>query len=318
MPVDSKHLVDPELWPLLEFFPPLELTNELLPTLRALQPPRPPVAAASLIAAEVSYHRIPGPPGAPEVNVVLHVPRTTGRKPCVLHLHGGGFVLGSASSMQSAYQKMAAAAGCIIVSVDYRLAPETRYPGALHDCYAALTWVHAEAHSLGIDTTRVGVMGESAGGGLAAALALLARDRGKHPLAFQQLIYPMLDDRTAARIEAHRFAGEFLWTAAHNAFSWAALLGQAPGSPGVSAYAAPARAEDLSGLPPAYIATGALDLFIEEDLEFARRLMRQGVPVELHIYPGAFHGFDLSPDAQVAQDARRDRLAALKRALRTA
>ena len=157
-------------------------------------------------------------------------------------------------------------------------------------------------------------MGESAGGGLAAALALLARDRGEYSIAFQHLIYPMLDDRTGTETP-HPYAGEYLWTPANNMFGWSALLSVAPGSAGVSPYAAAARAADLAGLPPAFIATGALDLFVEEDIEYARRLIRAGVPVELHVYPGAFHGFDLSPDARVAQEARRISVAALRRAL---
>jgi acetyl esterase/lipase len=159
-------------------------------------------------------------------------------------------------------------------------------------------------------------MGESAGGGLAAALALLARDRREHSLAFQHLIYPMLDDRTCVAKNPHLFAGEFLWTAHNNAFGWSALLGAAPGSANVSPYAAAARADDLSGLPPTFISTGALDLFLEEDMEYARRLIRQGVPVELHVYPGAYHAFDFLTNARIAAAARRDSLAALRRFLR--
>jgi triacylglycerol lipase len=206
-------------------------------------------------------------------------------------------------------------ADCVIVCVDYRLAPETRFPGAIEDCYAALGWTFANAPSLGIDPGRVGVMGESAGGGLAAALALLARDRREHALAFQHLIYPMLDDRTCVSASPHPFAGEFVWSAQNNAYGWASLLGVAPGSPDVSCYAAPARAEDLQGLPPSFIATAALDLFLEEDIDYARRLLRQGVPVELHVYPGACHSFDLLLAADVARQANRDSLAALRRAL---
>jgi triacylglycerol lipase len=169
---------------------------------------------------------------------------------------------------------------------------------------------------LGVDSARIGVMGESAGGGLAAALALLARDRREHSLTFQHLIYPMLDDRTCVAKSPHPFAGEFLWTAHNNAFGWSALLGAAPGSANVSPYAAAARADDLSGLPPTFISTGALDLFLEEDIEYARRLMRQGVPVELHVYPGAYHAFDFLTNARIAAAARRDSLAALRRFLR--
>ncbi len=301
MPIDSKHLVDPELLPLLAFFPRLELTTELLPTLRAMAPPSPADGGPGSDDVDVESRSVPGPAGAPAVGVLIYSPRRRpAAMPCIFHIHGGGYVIGSAASMQVMHRRLAAAAGCIIVSVDYRLAPETRFPGSVEDCYAALAWLYAQAGTLGVDAGRIGVMGESAGGGLAAALTLLARDRREYSLAFQHLIYPMLDDRTGTTAVPHPYAGEFLWTAANNVFGWSALLGVAPGSPAISPYAAPARAEDLSGLPPAFIATGALDLFVDEDLEYARRLIRCGVPVELHVYPGAFPGFDLSPDARVA------------------
>ena len=204
---------------------------------------------------------------------------------------------------------------CVIVSADYRLAPETSFPGNVEDAYAALAWAATKGAGHGIDPACIGVMGESAGGGLAAALALLARDRGEHRLAFQHLIYPMLDDRTCVLADPHPYAGEFIWTTASNHFGWKALLGQEPGAPDISPYAAPARAEDLAGLPPTYIGTAALDLFVEENLDYARRLLRAGVPLELHVYPGAFHAFNIVPGAKVAAAARRDSLEALRRSL---
>ena len=154
-------------------------------------------------------------------------------------------------------------------------------------------------------------MGESAGGGLAAALALLARDRGEMNLTFQHLIYPMLDDRTCVAPDTDPFTGEFVWTLKSNCFGWSALLGTPPGPKGVSPYAAPAREQDLTRLPRTFIAAAALDLLLEENLDYGRRLLRAGVPVELHVYPGAFHGFDLHPSARIARTARRDSLAAL-------
>jgi triacylglycerol lipase len=181
----------------------------------------------------------------------------------------------------------------------------------VEDAYAALNYVSAHATELNIDPARIGIKGESAGGGLAAALALLARDRGGVQPAFQHLIYPMIDDRTTT----HPYAGEFIWTPELNQFGWAALLGHAPGAPDTSPYAAAARAENLAGLPPAYIATGALDLFVEENLEYARRLLRAGVAVELHLYPGAYHGFDVFPGARVTATAVRDSTEALRRAM---
>jgi acetyl esterase/lipase len=149
---------------------------------------------------------------------------------------------------------------------------------------------------------------------LAAGLVLLTRDRGEVPLVFQLLIYPMLDDRTVTAAEPHPYTGEFIWTPEANRFGWTALLGQEPGGPGVSPYAAAARAEHLEGLPSTFISVGALDLFLEEDLEYARRLMLAGVPTELHVYPGAFHGFNMVAGANVSQSALRDQLDALRRA----
>lgn len=313
--MSSRHLVDPQLYPLLEAFPDTVLNEETLPAARAMVFP---FTADPLAAAAVGMvtHQVPGPKGAPPVGLTLYTPHgSSPPRPCIVHMHGGGYVAGTVASHEPLHRPLALAADCVIASVDYRLAPETPFPGAIEDCYAALSWVFAEAAQLGIDPRRIGVMGESAGGGLAASLALLARDRGVHQLAFQHLIYPMIDDRTCVATDPHPFAGEFIWTPQKNYFGWSSLLGVAPGSVGVSPYAAAARATDLAGLPPAYISTAALDLFVDEDLDYARRLMRHGVSVELHVYPGAYHAFDLSADSQVARDAARDSLAALRRAL---
>jgi acetyl esterase/lipase len=233
----------------------------------------------------------------------------------LLWMHGGGYVSGSADAEDIRTRTMAAELGCVIVSVDYRLAPETPYPGPLEDCYAALRWLHASALELGVNTGRLAIGGGSSGGGLAAVLALLARDRGEIPLAFQALLAPMLDDRTVTADPPHPYTGEFIWTRDTNRFGWTALLGREPGSDGISPYAAAARAENLASLPPTFIAVGALDLFLEENMEYARRLIRAGVPTELHVYPGVFHGFQLVPHAQVTQAAARDQISAIRRAL---
>ncbi len=315
-PSRSRHLVDPTLLPLLDLFPTVPLDDAVLKEMRERGWPLP--AAEPEIAAAVPRTRrtVPGSRGAPDVPVDVYLPnRSQGSTPAILHIHGGGYVAGSAAAMEPVLQTIAYRQGCAIVSVEYRLAPETRAPGAVEDCYAALSWIVAHAGELGIDALRIGVMGESAGGGLAAALALLARDRGEHRLAFQHLIYPMLDDRTAASDDPHPVTGEYIWTPHNNRFGWAALLGHAPGEVEVSPYASPARAASLAGLPPTFISTGALDLFLEEDLEYARRLIRDGVPCELHVYPGAFHAFDMAPVAAVAAAARRDSAEALARAL---
>jgi acetyl esterase/lipase len=312
----SRHLVDSELLGTLDTLPTIDLTVDLLPAIRATGLPLQ-FEAPAPDAADVTRRKVPGPEGAPEVEVAIYKPRPCDASlPCIFHIHGGGYVTGSTAALEPIHRSLSVKANCCIVSVDYRLAPETRFPGAIEDCYAALSWLFKRAGELGVDSARIGVMGESAGGGLAAALALLARDRREHSLTFQHLIYPMLDDRTCVAKSPHPFAGEFLWTAHNNAFGWSALLGAAPGSANVSPYAAAARADDLSGLPPTFISTGALDLFLEEDIEYARRLMRQGVPVELHVYPGAYHAFDFLTNARIAAAARRDSLAALRRFLR--
>jgi triacylglycerol lipase len=316
-PLDTRHLVDPELVPLLDLLPRLELTSELLPTLRS-RPSWLAVDPRDRDRTEVVDRLIPGPPGAPDVGVRVYRPvGSTGPLPCILHLHGGGYVTGKAADLEGVHLPLAADLGCCIVSVDYRLAPETPFPGAIEDCYAALTWVVGHAAEIGVDADRIGVMGESAGGGLAAALALLVRDRAEHRLTFQHLIYPMLDDRTCLDDDPHPHVGEFVWNRESNRFGWSSLLGCEPGAEGISPYAAPARAEHLEGLPRTYLAVGSIDLFLEEDLEYARRLSRAGVPVELHLYAGGFHGFNAALGARIAADARRDSCEGLTRAMKT-
>ncbi len=198
--------------------------------------------------------------------------------------------------------------------MDYRLAPETAFPGGIEDCYAALQWVVAQAEPLHIDTTRIAVGGESAGGGLCCR-AGLAGSRPRRPGdLLQLLIYPMLDDRTGSVASANPNAGEFVWVAGSNRYCWTSCWVAGRVALITAPYAAPARAEDLRGLPPAFIAVGALDLFVDEDIEYAQRLMRAGVATELHVYPGAVHGFDLVPTAQVTIAFESQIRAALRRA----
>ncbi|GER90501.1 esterase [Dictyobacter vulcani] len=310
----TRHLVDPELAALLDHIPTTVLTAEILKQIRAMSPQA--TADVSQFAAlSVSERFISGPEGAPDVRVLVYLPNSVQEAvPALLWLHGGGYIMGSADAEDLTVKSIVSTLGCAAVSVDYRLAPETPYPGPVEDCYAALKWLATHADELGIDLKRIAVGGSSAGGGLAAALALLTRDRGEFSLAFQFLLAPMIDDRTCTLANPHPYTGEFIWTPEANRFGWTALLGQEPGGTDVSPYAAAARAERLEGLPATFLYVGALDLFLEEDLEYARRLMRAGVPTELHVYPGAYHGFRMVADARVTQTAERDLLAALKRA----
>jgi acetyl esterase/lipase len=313
--LSTRHLVDPELLPMLEIFPGMSLSAEALPAIRGAIAAMAAAAPAPDVPVTVTERHAPSADGAHRVRMLVYTPRAeTGPRPALLHIHGGGYVLGAPEMRDAVNRQLSHELGCVIVSVDYRLAPETPHPGPVEDCYAALAWLHAEAASLGVEAGRVAVGGESAGGGLAAALALLARDRGGPAIAFQLLIYPMLDDRSAIGT-GDPFTGEFIWNRDANLFGWSALLGEAPGGDAIPHHAAPARAERLAGLPPTYVAVGALDLFLAENLDYAGRLAAEGVPVELHVYPRAFHGFDMMADAAVSRAFRRDWVAALDKAL---
>ena len=295
----SHHALDPEVAAVAELVPFADLNAEILATFRtafALETP----ASATVDRIE---HVVPGDPAVP-----LRVHRAKGAggaRPCVYSIHGGGYVLGSNTMDDPRLEDWCPKLGVVGVSVDYRLAPETPYPGPLEDCYRGFVWTHAHADELGIDPERIGVMGVSAGGGLAAALALLVRDRGEVPLAFQLLDSPMLDDRQ--RTPSSRGDDLAVWSRGSNTFGWKSYLGDLYGRDDVPATAAPARAEDLSGLPPALVSVGAVDGFRDEDIDYALRLNQAGVPTELHVYPGACHGFTmLTPDAAVTKQCLRN------------
>jgi triacylglycerol lipase len=319
----SRHLIAPELAAALDYLPDLDFTPDMAAFRSGLDarmmPPLPP----ELEAVPREERFAPGLNGAPDVRFLLYTPpgAATGPRPAVLHIHGGGYIMGSPEINDGMNRQAALELGCVVVSVDYRLAPETAWPGALEDCYAALLWLQAHAAELNVDMAHVAVAGESAGGGHAAALAQYALDKsredpGAPTLCFQLLDCPMLDDRSGTgHADPHPYTGEFVWTPKRNQFGWTAMLGMEAGSDGVPEAAVPARRKDLSGLPPTFIALGALDLFLEESLEYVRRLSRVGVPVELHVIPGAYHGFSVAQGApQVTLNAQL-RKQALARAL---
>ena len=258
---------------------------------------------------------IPGPPGAPQVKVYIAGDTPGASKPAVLHIHGGGYIAGSASDSRPLIQGLAATHDCVAITVEYRLAPETAFPGSLEDNYAALRWMHANQKELGIDISRIAVKGESAGGGHAAALAIAVRDRAEFALCLQVLIYPMLDDRTGSTHKLPPFMGRYIWTTEDNRFGWTSLLGVPAGSASVPANSVPARVKNLAGLAPAFIGVGSVDLFAPEDLEYAQCLMAAGIPVEVNLVPGGFHGFDLfAPDASLTKQFKKSYDEAIRRA----
>ena len=313
----TRHLIDSEVAPMLDVFPPLSLSSESLQAVRdSMAQPVPDAPDPQALYPEITTidRQIPGFEGAPDVRILYYEPKNrTTPTAALVWIHGGGYVLGTADSDEILCRRLANETGAVVVSVDYRLAPETKEPGLVHDCYAALLWTYRNAAELGVDTNRIAVGGASAGGGLAATLAILARDKAEVPVSFQLLIYPMLDDRTSSTVDAHPHAGEFIWTPADNKFGWGSLLNEAPGSDGVSPYSAAARVESVEGLPPTFISVGALDLFLEEDLDYSSRLIRAGIPTELHVYPGGYHAFNMVPDARIAQAFFRDMMCALDR-----
>ena len=310
----TRHLVDPAVLPALEAFPSLQATRETLPAMRAAMDAMIesiPVPVLPLTPRELA---IPSREGHAVRALLLQPKAAEGPVAAILHIHGGAYIIGNPEMSIPELAVTAHQLGIAILSVDYRLAPEHPFPAGIEDCYTALGWLHDNAATLGVDPARIAVMGESAGGGLSASLALLARDRGEYPLVFQLLDAPMIDDRTCVR-QTNPVTGEFLFRRDDNRFGWSCLLDGEPGGPDVSPYAAAARETRLEGLPPTLIATGALDLFLDENVDYAMRLIAAGVAVELHIYPGCPHGYGIAADAPVSQRALADKRAALGRAL---
>jgi hypothetical protein len=262
----------------------------------------------------VARYLIMGSDG-PDLAVYVVNARAGTTRPAVLHMHGGGFVSGAASFDVANLQDLAAALDCVCVTVDYRLAPETDWRGSVADNYAGLRWLYENAAELGADPTRIAVMGESAGGGHAALLAIEARNRAEIRLVLQLLVYPMLDDRTGSSRRLKAGIGTLMWSPESNCYGWRAFLGVEPGGSEAPKAAIPARIKDLSGLAPAFIGVGALDLFAEEDADYAQRLNRAGVAAELHVVAGGVHGFDIiSPEASTVKQFIALKLNALRRA----
>jgi acetyl esterase/lipase len=305
---------DPELAPWVEMLPKSDLTD--LATARAKMAEM----RAQLPAVELPENldiRDAVVPGSPDVPVRIYTPTGgTGPLPALVYIHGGGFIVGDLDTFHDGVAKTAAEVGAVVVSVDYRLAPETPFPGGLEDCYAALKWTVDNAAELNIDPERVAIGGDSAGGGLSAGLALLARDRGGPAICFQYLGIPELDDRLETP-SMQQFIDTPLWNRPNAILSWKYYLSGGSivdGKEGIQ-YAAPARAEDLKGLPSAYVTTCEFDPLRDEGLSYAQRLLQAGVSVEIHHYPGTFHGSSMVTEAAVTKRMAADQLAALRRAL---
>jgi acetyl esterase/lipase len=295
--VNGQDLLDPEIAPLT---PTIDLDGLDEAMLAQMRLPIPGLGTTAAVAREDITI-----PGEPDVTVRVHRPvGASGTLPAVLSIHGGGYVLGSYDMDDPTFEEWCPRFGLVGVSVEYRLAPETPYPGPHEDCFRALRWMHDNATQLGIDPARIGISGISAGGGLAAGVTLRARDEGV-PLAFQLLEAPMLDDRqitTSSQLDKL-----LVWSRGANTFGWKSYLGSVYGTDDIPVYAAPARATDLAGLPPTFVNVGAADGFRDEDIDYAMRLNGAGVPTELHVYPGGPHGYQMFQDSTIARRSRRDR-----------
>lgn len=298
--MDLRELLDPELRETLDGFALPGFDQASLEAIRSAS-----FGTAALSdAVERTEHTVPSDPPVP---VRVHRARDAAANapsPALFSIHGGGYILGSYDMDDVLFDAWCPKLGIVGVSVEYRLAPEHPYPAPLDDCYAALQWTYEHADELGIDPDRIGIRGISAGGGLAAALGLLARDRGEVPVAFQLLDCPMLDDRQTT--PSIQLEGLYVWSREANEFGWRSYLGDRYGSNDLPIYAAAARAEDLRGLPPTFVSVGAIDGFRDEDVEYATRLNQAGVPCELHVYPGLPHGYALVPDCAAVRRAHRD------------
>lgn len=305
---------DPELAPIVEVLPRLDITDiGAARTMMAMMAEQLPAFVAPDSLA-VETRQVPGPEGAPDLELQILRPKNApGPLPALYWMHGGGFVMGDAKMDLAALAPIAEGLRAVVISVDYRLAPEHPFPAPVEDCYAGLLWTAAHADELGIDPARLAVGGQSAGGGLAAAVALLARDRKGPSLCFQLLDIPEIDDSLTTR-SVQTYVDTPLWDHGNAVISWQAYLGEDHQGE-VSPYAAPARATDLQGLPPAYVATCEFDPLRDEGLQYAQRLVQAGIPTEMHLYPGTFHGASgVGVGTAIAGRMNADLAAALGRA----
>ena len=310
----TKELLDSELTAMAEgpFLP--QLTDETIADIRRVMADQAPElhdpSSKSVYRKEIFV----SVNGQPDVRCLLYG-KLNGQEDAsgYLHIHGGGYLFGSPEGSDPMNLYLASILNIVILSVDYRLAPENPIPAPLDDCYAALGWFHKNAAELGVDPERIGVGGESAGGGLAAALAIKARDEGEYGLCWQQLTYPMLDDRTGSpQHYGDPLVGEFVWTRELNQYGWSSYLGNAERT----APQVPGRLEEFRGLPPAWMFTASLDLFRDENILYAQNLMRSGVACDLVVYPGACHAFQRIESAAISKRYREEFVSSLKRGLK--
>jgi len=306
----TKHLLNEELHPILDAIPSIDINDALLPIFREQSSD---IKLGKPEDYGVSREEIFIDGEGGKLRCLLYTPiKTTADNAAYVHIHGGGYIFGSPEGSDAANLNICKKLNIVILSVDYRLAPEHPIPAPLDDCYSALAWVHDNAAALGVDASRIAIGGESAGGGLAAAVTIKARDHGKYAICHQHLTYPMLDNLSGD--EQHMgdpLVGEFVWTRQRNQYGWGCFLGGAP----AVAPQVPARVESYANLPPAWIFTVSMDLFRDEDIDYARKLMAAGIKVDLQVYAGACHAFQMVPNTKIGARFAHDHLAALARGL---
>lgn len=317
MPSSYTPPYDAECEEVLKTFPLLPpLTDEAVVAIRtALNAQATPEVTLTDPAILHVERTIPGPGGSIALSILRSRASAGGARPGIVYMHGGGMIVGSKLFGIQVTFDWIKQLDAVVISVEYRLAPEHPDPAPIEDCYAALKWVSEHVSELGIDPSKILVAGNSAGGGLAAGLALLSRDRGGPKIFAQCLIYPMLDDRMTT-VSSQQFMDEGTWSGRSNIYAWNALLSGRRGASDVSIYAAPSRAKDLSGLPPAWVDVGGNELFRDENVIYASRLAEFGVPVELHVWPGGWHAFDLNaPNTELSKACLQARMIWFKRIL---